>query len=172
MKQIMLAIVCSAALYAQEANPLTDAIQTRYKRIRADLLDAAEVMPEEFYSFKLTPAQRTYAEWVGHVAMGNFSFCSVIKGEKAPDTKAVPQMKGKGELSKKLIQSFEYCDSALSGMTDKTALAARTVGEKTTYPVQGMVNLVSSGNEHYGNMVGYLRSKGVTPPSTARAAKK
>jgi hypothetical protein len=30
-----------------------------------------------------------------------------------------------------------------------------------------MIGVVVSGNEHYGNLVGYLRSKGITPPSTA-----
>lgn len=165
MKQIILAFTCSALALAQSVNPLTDAIQTRYKRIRADLLDAAEVMPQEFYSFRLTPAQRTYAEWVAHAAGSNYSSCSAIQGEKTPDTTALAEMKRKGELSKALLESFQYCDSALSGMTDQKALATPKV-------VQGMVNLVSSDNEHYGNMVGYLRSKGVTPPSTARAMKK
>ena len=34
--------------------------------------------------------------------------------------------------------------------------------------VQGMVALIASDNEHYGNLVGYLRAQGITPPSTAR----
>jgi len=104
--------------------------------------------------------------------MGNYNFCAIIKGDKTPDTHHLHALTGKAELSKALVESFEYCDSALKGMDDRKAMAEITVGDKKVYPVQGMVNLVSSENEHYGNIVGYLRSKGITPPSSARAAKK
>ena len=45
-------------------------------------------------------------------------------------------------------------DAAPAGMTDAKAL-----------------NLVSSGNEHYGNMVVYMRGRGITPPFTVRSKK-
>jgi hypothetical protein len=32
-----------------------------------------------------------------------------------------------------------------------------------------MLGFLTNMASHYGNMVGYLRAKGVTPPSTARA---
>ena len=171
----ILTLACGALAFTSAAlaeNPLTDSVMTRYKRLRLDVSESAEVMPEPAYSFRLTPAQRTFAEWVGHTTMGNFSFCAAIKGEKAPDTESIHHMTAKSELSKALLDSFNYCDEALRGMTDQKALTAYTLNGKAGYPVQGMVNLVSSTNEHYGNMVGYMRAKGVTPPSTARAAKK
>jgi DinB superfamily len=166
-----LLLAASAAALAYAQNPLTDAVMTRYKNIRQSLLDSAEVMPADSYSFRLTPAQRTFAEWVGHVASGNFGYCAVIKGEKTPDTSHIHDAADKAVLSQALKKSFDYCDAALAGMTDAKALAAASVGGKQLYPVTGMVNLVSSGNEHYGNMVGYMRAKGITPPSTARAKK-
>jgi hypothetical protein len=57
-------------------------------------------------------------------------------------------------------------------MTDAKATAQATVADRKVYPVQPMVSLVASLNEHYGNLVGYLRSKGIVPPSSARAAQK
>src|SRR5207248_3191400 len=98
--------------------------------------------------------------------------CANIKGEKTPEMAALHDMTGKAALTKAIKDSFDYCDAALKGMTDEKALAAHDVGGKQVYPVQGMIALTASDNEHYGNMVGYMRSKGVTPPSTARAAKK
>jgi phage gp46-like protein len=80
-------------------------------------------------------------------------------------------MTDKKDLSQALKKSFDYCDAALVGMTDQKALTAVSVNGKQVYPVQGMVSLVSSDNEHYGNMVGYLRSQGIVPPSIARAKK-
>ena len=161
---ILLMSVCAA--WAQ--NPLTDAVMGRYRGIRQNMIETADVMPDDAYSFRLTPAQRTFAEWIGHAAMGNYGYCAVIKGEKTPDTAHLHDMTAKAQLSKALKDSFEYCDAALKGMDDRKALTAMKIGDRTVYPVQGMVNLVSSDNEHYGNMVGYMRAKGITPPSTAR----
>ena len=123
-------------------------------------------MPEENYPYKLSPEQRPYSAWVEHTAMGNYGFCSAIQGSPAPDM-GKHGVTGKIELQKALKDSFEYCDAAFSVITDQKALAES--GGK--YPVTAMVGLIASLNEHYGNMVGYLRTKGITPPSTARAKK-
>jgi len=103
--------------------------------------------------------------------MGNYNYCAMIKGQPV-DMHALHGLEGKAALSKALTQSFEFCDSALKDMDDRKALTEVTIGDKKVYPVQGMIGLVSSGNEHYGNIVGYMRSKGITPPSSARATKK
>src|SRR5450432_3258939 len=100
--------------------------------------------------------------------MGNMSYCATIKGEAAPDPGHVHDLTGKADLVAAIQKSFEYCDEALQGMTDQKALSEVTVNGKKVYPVQGMIGVVASGNEHYGNLVGYLRSKGITPPSSAR----
>ena len=67
--------------------------------------------------------------------------------------------KGKTDIQAALKASFDYCDAALKEASD----------QKT--PARPMISLVASLNEHYGNLVGYLRAKGVVPPSTARASK-
>ena len=51
-------------------------------------------------------------------------------------------------------------------MTDERALTITTIGTKQVYPVTYMLNMVAGLNEHYGNIVGYLRAKAITPPST------
>jgi hypothetical protein len=171
MKTICLLLLSCGAVMAQSQNPLTDAVMARYKTIRQNLIESAEAMPEDAYSFRLTPPQRPFGEWIGHTAMGNYNYCAMIKGQPV-DMHALHGLEGKAALSKALTQSFEFCDSALKDMDDHKALTEVTIGDKKVYPVQGMIGLVSSGNEHYGNIVGYMRSKGITPPSSARAAKK
>jgi len=167
-----LLLSAAGTLAACAQNPLTDAVMARYKSVRQSLIESAEVMPADAYSYRLTSGQRTFGEWVAHVATGNYGYCAVIKGEKTPDTAHLHDATDKSVLSEALKKSFDYCDAALAGMTDGKALTAATVGGRQVYPVTGMVNLVASGNEHYGNMVGYMRSKNITPPSTARAKKK
>ena|SRR5450759_622957 len=166
MRTIGVLFVVSSCLLA-ESNPLTQAITTRYNTVKQNLLQTAAVMPEADYGYKLSDAQRPFGAWIEHTAMGNFSLCSAIKGSTAPDTSKLHGLTAKADLQKALKDSFEYCDGALAGMDDQKALAA----SDGKYPVTSMVSLVASLNEHYGNLVGYLRTKGITPPSTARAAK-
>jgi hypothetical protein len=167
-------LVCLAgwALAQSSSNPLTDAVMGRYHTIRQNLIETAEAMPEEQYGFRLTPEQRPFGEWIGHTAMGNYFFCSTIKGEPAPDTSHLHHLTRKADLVETLRKSFDYCDGALQGMADNKALAENAAGGKEVYPVQGMIGLLASDNEHYGNLVGYLRAKGITPPSTARSKAK
>ncbi len=160
-------MVISAALGAQTADPLTAIVRTRFDRIRADLEEAADLMPAEKYSFRLTDGQRTFGEWIGHAVSGNYSYCSDMRAQKPPAAAGqVRHLKAKAELSQALEESFLYCAEAMKDMTDQRALTAGAGGGA---PVRGMVNLVSSQNEHYGNMVGYLRANNLVPPSTARA---
>lgn len=170
MRLIALLFVCVSA-FAQ--NPLTQAVTNAYNRVKQNLIAAAEAMPEADYSYKLTPAQRNYGEWIQHTAMGNYSFCAAIKGEQPPEEmKSLASETGKAELQGALKASFDYCDAALKNTDDKKALTEVTLGGRQTYPVNGMVGLVGSLNEHYGNIVGYLRSKGITPPSSAHMSSK
>ena len=164
----VLACTVASAFGQATPNPLTEAVMSRYKTIRQNLVEAAQAMPEEHYGFRLTPEQRPFGEWIGHTAMGNLMYCAIVKGETPPDTGRLHQLTAKADLVEAIQKSFDYCDKALKGMTDQKALGEITVGGKKVYPVQGMIGLVASGNEHYGNLVGYLRSKGITPPSTAR----
>lgn len=166
MRSLCCVILFGSVAFAR--NPLTDAFQARYQSMRQNLVEAAEAMPEESYNFKLTPEQRPFGGWIGHVAMGSYHFCSMIKGEKAPDMASLHEKTAKADLVKAIKESFDYCDRAAQGMTDQKALTAVQVEGKQVYPVQGMMSLVASMNEHYGNLVGYLRTKGITPPSSRK----
>lgn len=157
MKTLCCLLFIASAARAQ--NPLTDAVMARYSSARQNLIGAAEAMPDDAYGFKPTPAQRPFSGWIGHVATANYGMCSTIAGEKAPDRAAIHEMTAKGDLVAAIHKSFDYCDAALKGMTDQKALANAAV-------VKAMIGLVASSNEHYGNMVSYLRLKGITPPSS------
>lgn len=161
------------ALSAIAQNPLTQAVTNAYNRAKQNLIAAADAMPEPDYTYKLTPEQRTFGAWIQHTAMGNYSFCAAIKGEQPPDEmNALASETGKAELRGALKASFDYCDAALKNTDDKKAVSEVTIGGRQTYPVNGMIGLVGSLNEHYGNIVGYLRSKGITPPSSAHMSSK
>lgn len=171
MKLILVTLACATCALAQ--NPLTQAVTASYNGAKANLIEAAEAMPADAYSFKLTPGQRPFGEWMEHTAMGNYSFCASIAGTKPPEeSEHIHDLNGKPDIQGVLKASFDYCDGVMKAMTDQKALTEVTIGDRKSFPVAAMVRLVGSLNEHYGNIVGYLRSKGVTPPSTARQKKK
>lgn len=170
----LFAVACLACAVAQSQteSPLTQVVMSRYQSIRQNLIETADVMPESDYGFRLTPPQRPFGEWIGHTALLNYNLCAAVRGVKPPDTSRLQGLTGKAELKKALAESFDYCDTALKAMDDKKALAEIKIGDRTIYPVQAMISLVAALNEHYGNLVGYMRSKGIVPPSTARMQKK
>ena len=77
---VLCCMMASAALHAQ--NNITTAARERYfDVVRASIEGSAEVMPAEKYSFRLTPAQRTFAEWLVHSIERNYRDCAVLRGE-------------------------------------------------------------------------------------------
>jgi len=141
----------------------------RYTPMKQNIIESAEIVKAEDYAFRLTPAQRTFGEWVEHNVMLAYNQCSVIQGHAAPKDKIKHGATDKATLQRTILEAFAYCDEALKGMTDERALTPVQIGDRKAVPVTAMVNLVSSLNEHYGNMVGYMRTRGLVPPSTARA---
>lgn len=152
-------------LHAQ--NTLTTTATERYfNPVRRNLEASADAMPADKYSYRLTDGQMTFAEWMIHSAQRNFADCATLKSETAPvSAKELAALKDKAEVSKALKDSFAYCASALEGLTDQKVLSS----EKMSY---AFLHVVVHNNEIYGNVVGYLRSSGIVPPSTAARSKK
>jgi uncharacterized damage-inducible protein DinB len=123
-------------------------------------------MPEENYSFKATDDVRSFGQLVGHVADAQYAFCSAVLGEKNPAPGVEKGKTSKAELVTALQDAFAYCDKAYDGMTD--AHAADTVkffGRDTTKLAVLSFNSAHT-DEHYGNVVTYMRLKKLVPPSS------
>lgn len=143
--------------------------------IRRNLADAAEEMPAAEYAFRPTPKVRTFGQLIGHVTEANFFFCSQAAGKKYPVTTDYEQITDKATLVKDLDDSLAYCDAVYAATTDANFLRPVTIsygpGSASSNTVRGAVLMfnIAHNNEHYGNIVVYMRLKGLVPPSTARA---
>ena len=153
------------------ADPIVSSFKTRYQTAKMNFVESAEAMPAEAMDYKLTPDQRTFGDWISHTAGMNFSTCAALAGKPAPANDSA-KAKTKSEIQKTIQESFAYCDSVINTMTDAQALTEVTIGTRKVMPVDSMIGYIANLNAHYGNMVGYMRMKGVVPPSTARSAKK
>jgi uncharacterized damage-inducible protein DinB len=164
-----------AAFWTALSPSMAKVARTMHSTIRRNLADAAEVMPASDYSFKPDAEARTFAQLIGHVAAGNFLLCSQAVGEKNPSSTFAERLTDKAQLVKALNDSLSYCDRIYEGTTDANFNQPAAVGlpgnSAQTATIRGAVLMfnVTHNNEHYGNIVVYLRLKGQTPPSTARA---
>ena len=143
--------------------------------IRRNLVEAAESMSADEYAFKPTPQVRSFGELIGHVANANFFFCSTVKGEKSPQTQNYEKATGKVAILKGLQDSLAYCDGVYVATTDANFdQLVKTPGPNGGGEARrGAVLMFNTthNNEHYGNIVVYLRLKGHVPPSTAHVQK-
>jgi uncharacterized damage-inducible protein DinB len=142
--------------------------------IRRNIAEAAAAMPAEEYAFKPTPQVRSFGEVLGHIINANFYFCAQARGERPSfgptDYEKTPD---KASLAKGLAEALASCDATYNGTTDANVGQAVTVqgrsgGKPTTRGLVLMFNTTHN-NEHYGNLIVYMRLKNHVPPSTARA---
>jgi uncharacterized damage-inducible protein DinB len=144
--------------------------------IRRNLAEAAAAMPADEYTFKPTPEVRSFGELIGHVAMANFYFCSQARNDRMPSTQNLEKVAGKDALVKVLTESLAYCDAAYNSTTDANFNEAVKISGpgKPADTTRGLVLMFNTthNNEHYGNIIVYMRLKNHVPPSTARVQQK
>ena len=175
MKRLFTAAVLAASIVVPSAafaqNPYTDAIKAQLAQIKNPVTRTAEKVSEDLYAFKPVPEVRSLGQLIAHIADGNFGICGAASGMKPPMTgvEKSTQGSGKAALQRALAASFEFCEQAIAAMDDKKG--AETV--KTFLGVQPRLAVLafnnSHVNEHYGNLVTYMRLKGIVPPSSEPA---
>ena len=137
-----------------------------YTQLQQFVLKSAERMPEENYGFKPVDSIRSYGQVLGHIADAQYRFCSIALGEKSPAPKVEQTKTSKADLTAALKEAFAYCDKAYDAMSDATAnQPVKMFG--TDAPKLGVLIVNSTHTtEHYGNLVTYLRMKGIVPPTS------
>lgn len=157
--------VQAATAGAQGANPLIDGVKAQHAMVAGNLAKTADKVPEDLYSFKPTPEVRSLGQLIGHVADAQFSICSGAASEKAPREDIEKTVTTKADLVKALAESTAYCDKVLAGMDDKKGMEMVKFFGMTPRALVLSFN-VSHNFEHYGNLVTYMRLKGIVPPSS------
>jgi uncharacterized damage-inducible protein DinB len=137
-----------------------------WKEAHNYVLKTAEQLPDSLFGFKPTPAVRSFGDLLGHVAGSEFMFCSAVLGDKARAEDDIEKTaKTKAALVKAIKDAGTYCDKAYA-ITDAASTAPMGMfGGKGTKFYYLNMNTTHDW-EHYGNLVTYLRLKGITPPSS------
>lgn len=158
------------------------ALDSELTLIERELMSAVKAMPADKFGFApsaaiFVPGQttefegvRTFAQQAIHVAQANYSFYSIVSGMKPDvDMRALAKLTSKDDVVAALAGSFRFGHQAIATLT--TANAFEVV--KTSEPgLQTRATLaafgISHANDHYGQIVEYLRMNGIVPPASVR----
>ncbi len=164
-------ILCATLASAQPAmapdTGYTATVRSSWNSVKRFVVSSAEKMPEKDYAFRPTPEVRSFGELVGHLANEHYLLCSPLKGEKNPMAAVDFEKKtAKADLVKAITESNAYCDAAYAAAKDEPKTITSFSDTRKDTPFRVMLLNVTHDNEHYGNMITYLRMKGLVPPSS------
>jgi uncharacterized damage-inducible protein DinB len=138
-----------------------------WERQKATLLAIADAMPEDKFGYKSTPAQRSYAEQIMHVATVNVDILRLVGGQVPPPSFTAESAKTKADILKALGESYDYGIALLTEQTDASitgTVEAAFLGPSTRARVFWF--LAGHSMDIYGQMAVYLRLNGVVPPAS------
>lgn len=169
MKARLGLVLALLAVPAAASAQVVSTLNPLYQSVKGFLIKSAEQMPAENYSFKPVATVRTFGEIIGHLANESYLMCSAAKGEKNPkDADDFEKTTDKAALVSALKAALAYCDPVYA-MPDKAfAGEVELFGMKMT-KLGVLAGNVTHDNEHYGNIITYLRIKGLVPPSSQGA---
>jgi uncharacterized damage-inducible protein DinB len=164
---ILGATMLSAQTPAPPDTGYTATVRSSWNTVKRYVAASAEKMPAEHYAFKPTPDVRSFGELIGHLANEHYMLCSPLKGEANPMAKVdFEKTTGKAELVKAIADSNAYCDAAYASVKDDAKTVTSFSETRRDTPFRVMLLNVTHDNEHYGNLITYLRMKGIVPPSS------
>lgn len=165
----MLCLLLPSTAVAQ--NAVSDAIREGWDSAKRNLTRATEAMPDARFDFKPVDTVRTYGQIVAHVAGANYIFCAAARGEKAPyaEDHFEKTATTKAAIAKALADSIAYCDAAYKSLDDRRAaeMVAAPFGSGKSVRASALMGNTGHLQEHYGNLVTYLRINGIVPPSSS-----
>jgi len=160
---------------------LTPAIERLFNKIESDILITAEAMPEGKFNF--TPeglkiegsdfkGVRTFAGQILHLATDNIFMWSAITGDSVradiEDVNGPKTLKTKQEIIDYLKSSFAIGRTAIATVTNQNAMDEIDYMWRKLPRLDLVFYALTHANEHYGQMVVYVRMCGVKPPPTVK----
>jgi uncharacterized damage-inducible protein DinB len=171
LKNALLALAaCAVTAGAQKptSSAASDA-KALWEMTIASVNDAAADVPESMYAYKPTPEVRSFGALVAHVAGSQKMFCAMALGEKVPGEGDVEKTATtKAAIVAALKESNTYCAKAYSLSDDALKGEVDVFGVMRTKRFALMMNAAHD-DEHYGNIVTYMRLNKMVPPSSKPA---
>jgi len=160
---------------ADEQRPIGEELESWINKTAELVVPAADAMPEEKYSFAPSAGEfhgvRTFAEQVKHLSATNYILAAAALGEKPPHGEAhetaPDSVRRKAEIMDYLRGSFASLQRAAAGITAENS--AEVIGSRPRGTRAGfIIDALLHSQNHYGQMVEYLRMNGIVPPESRK----
>lgn len=179
IKIILLAMGLMSSMYSRSQAPMTAGAERLLNYIEQHITEVAEAMPEDRFDF--TPDSlhipgsefknvRSFAGQIKHLATDNFFIWSAITGDEIPpgveDVNGPANLKTKASILAYLKQSFAVGHKAIKTLKTSNAMDMIPFRGNQLPRVDLAFYALTHANEHYGQLVIYLRMCGIIPPAS------
>ncbi len=134
-----------------------------------EVVSAAEAMPEDKYNFAPTKGTfegvRTFAQQVTHIAGSQYYYFGNF-GIKGVDSDAIDKLTKKDDIVKALKDSYTFAHQAIETITAENAF--QQFGDQKITRAGLATTALAHTNDHYGQMVVYLRMNRIVPPASRK----
>jgi uncharacterized damage-inducible protein DinB len=141
-----------------------------WQRTANQLIGIADRMPEDKWSFKSTPAQRTFGEQVMHIVQTDVRFIGALGGKATAPAVDAKAAASKTESMAALRASFAYGEAVIKEFSDQQWL--ERINGMFMGPSVARLRVLYFDMGHsqdiYGQMAVYLRLNGLVPPASDR----
>ncbi|HQU33146.1 MAG: hypothetical protein B7Z68_02350 [Acidobacteria bacterium 21-70-11] len=162
---VMAAPALAQGMKAAPAAGMVGALKASFDAVGGYIVRSAQEMPEADFAFKPTPEVRSFGQILGHVADSNNMICAAILGQPNPAPGIEKGKTSKADLVAALKASYTYCGQAYAMPNAEAGKTIKLFGHERPR-FNGLLANATHNWEHYGNLVTYLRLKGMVPPSS------
>ena len=156
--RILLILSCllfsASSIYGQAAAPADTAtlLRDNFNEVSGWVSKAAEMVPDDKYSYKPVDSVRTFGQLVAHITDSYNYFCARGAGNNVEWATPIETGKtDKATLMPKLKQALDQCTEVYKGNNGRVNPLFVNIGHT---------------NLHYGNIITYMRMMGLKPPSS------
>ena len=166
---IMLALALICALNAFAQNQKSEAARDwidQWKIATDQLIRVAEAMPAEKYDYKPVKEVDNFGDQLKHAGMAMRILLANAEGKKvAIKDVMLDKLKTKEEIIaelRKIAGEGAAVINSVAGKTDGEVVESQFFGKTTRRFL--LIQAIAHNNNHYGQLVYYLRLNGITPP--------
>ena len=166
---LALPLICALIGFAQnqKSEAAMDWID-QWKIATDQLIRVAEVMPAEKYDYKPVKEVEDFGAQLKHVGIAMRILLANAEGKKVElKDVALDKLKTKEEIIAELRKIAGEGASVINrvvGKTDGEIVESQLFGKTTRRFL--LIQAIAHNNNHYGQLVYYLRLNGITPPSS------
>jgi len=167
MKNIFTFLICFGFIFtvkAQSVDSLQVQLARKWVNSKMYALKLAELMPENEYDFKASREEMSFREQLLHIADNINWLSSSYLFVNAPGKRTSTSKLSKADVLKILSDAYD------GGLAAHSNITAAQLDEKVTFfvgpmtPRQILILMHDHQTHHLGQLIVYLRLKGIKPP--------